>query len=65
MTMHQKMEVLIFLILNKNGSFWKKSSLTILFTSIDFSSLHFFSLHLSSKISASNGGEEEDILFCF
>ena len=54
----------------KIGNFWKKSSLTILFTSIDFSSLHFFSFHLSSrfcllepKISASNGGEEEDICF--
>ena len=70
MTMHQKVEVLIFLILKKN-SFWKKSSLTILFTSIDFSSLHFF-FHLSSsfrllepKISTSNGGEEEDICFAF
>ena len=56
----------------KKGSFWKKSSLTILFTSIDFSSLHLFSLYLSysfrllkPKISASNGGEEEDICFAF
>jgi hypothetical protein len=61
-----------FLNIKKSGNFWKKSSLTILFTSIDFSSCHFFSLHLSSsfcllepKISASNGGEEEDICFVF
>ena len=73
MTMHQKVEVLIFLIIiKKKGGFWKKSSLTILFTCIDISSLHFFSLHLSSsfrllepKISVSNGGEGEDICFAF
>ena len=55
----------------KKNSFGKKSSLTILFTSINFFSLHLFSLHLSSsfcllesKISASNG-REEDICFAF
>ena len=48
----------------------KKSSFTILFTSIDFSSFQFFFLRFSSsfcllepKISASNGGEEDDICF--
>ena len=62
--------MLIFLILKKDN-FWKKSNLTILFTSINFSSLHFFFLHffssfrlLEPKISASNGGEE-DICFVF
>ena len=61
-----------FLNFLKNAVFGKKSSLTILFTSIDFSSLHFFSLHLTfsfrllePKFSASNGGEGEDIYFVF
>ena len=56
----------------KKNNFWIKSSLTKLFTSIDFSPLHFFSLHLSfnfrllePEIFASNGREEEDICFAF